>query len=129
MGQKNPRRPEADQSKRPQVSRSPKVEHSARSLFIPAALFVGFVIGTFFGRPLFFNPLAESTSPTEQSPDPASTPKAPEIRTKTVTDAIKCWVNYDPTAAQQFIFSTPALDQKTKKRPSPSPLEFRISMC
>jgi hypothetical protein len=82
MGQKNPRRSEADPSKRPQVSRSPKVEHSARSLFIPAALFVGFVIGTFFGRPLFFNPLSDSTSPTEQSPDPASTPKPPEKKGK-----------------------------------------------
>jgi hypothetical protein len=39
----------------------------------------------------------------------------PEIRTKTVTDAIKSWLKYDPTAARQFIFSTPALDQKTNK--------------
>ena len=82
MGQKTPRRSEADPSKRPQVSRSPKVESPARSLFIPAALLLGFVIGTFFGRPFFFSPLAESTSLTEQSPQSESTPKPPEKKGK-----------------------------------------------
>jgi len=40
----------------------------------------------------------------------------PEIRTKTVTNAINIWLKYDPAAARQFIISTPALDQKTKEK-------------
>jgi hypothetical protein len=30
----------------------------------------------------------------------------PDIRTNTVTNAIKIWFKYDPTAARQFILST-----------------------
>jgi hypothetical protein len=116
MGQKNPRRSEADPSKRPHVSRSPKVEHPARSLFIPAALFVGFVIGTFFGRPLFFSPLAESTSPIEQSPDSESKPKSPEKKDKSTQP------QGNPAAKSQ-----PKWDEKTIRSLSLSEVRSQLS--
>ena len=116
MGQKNPRRSEADPSKRPHVSRSPKVEHSARSLFIPAALFVGFLIGTFFGRPLFFTPIAESTTPTEQSTQSEATPKSVEKNGKSAQPQ-----------ANPFAKSQPKWDEKTIRTLSLSEVRSRLS--
>lgn len=68
MGEKKPGRPETDSSKRPQVSRGPKVDNPVRSLFPPFALLAGFILGAFFGRPLFFSLAPDSPSDSSAPP-------------------------------------------------------------
>jgi hypothetical protein len=69
MGEKVQRRTDGNPSKRAPVSRPTKVGFPTQSLLVPTALFFGFILGTFFGRPLFFPP--ETDSPTE-TPIPSS---------------------------------------------------------
>jgi hypothetical protein len=64
MGEKVQRRTDGNPSKRAPLSQPTKVGFSTQSLLVPAALFFGFILGTFFGRPLFFPPEADSSTET-----------------------------------------------------------------
>jgi hypothetical protein len=69
MGEKVQRRTDGNPSKRPPVSRPAKVGFPTQSLLVPTALFFGFILGTFFGRPLFFPPETDSLT---ETPPPSS---------------------------------------------------------
>jgi hypothetical protein len=69
MGEKVQRRTDGNPSKRAPVSRPTKVGFPTQSLLVPTALFFGFILGTFFGRPLFFPPETDSST---ETPIPSS---------------------------------------------------------
>ena len=71
MGEKDPRRSEADSTKRAALSRSAKVAPPRHGLLIPFALLVGFLLGTFFGRPLLLSPFAEPSASPQSTTDSA----------------------------------------------------------
>ncbi|MCX6946608.1 MAG: hypothetical protein NTU87_01905 [Verrucomicrobia bacterium] len=71
MGEKDPRRSEADSTKRAALSRSAKVAPPRHGLLIPFALLVGFLLGTFFGRPLLLSPFAEPSASPQPTTDSA----------------------------------------------------------
>jgi hypothetical protein len=69
MGEKVQRRTDGNPSKRAPVSRPTKVGFPTQSLLVPTALFFGFILGTFFGRPLIFGPETDSST---EVPQPSS---------------------------------------------------------
>jgi hypothetical protein len=83
MGEKVHRRTDGNPSKRPPVSRPTKVEFPTQSLLVPTALFFGFILGTFFGRPLFFPPTSDSSTETSIP----SSPLVSSNSTKGVTNS------------------------------------------
>ena len=116
MGQKNPRRSEADPSKSPPISRGPKVAHPARSLLIPSALFVGFLLGTFFGRPLLFPSLNETTNSTDSDLPSEATLQPNKSKGKSA-----------PPEANGSLKSQPKWDEKTIRALSISEIRSRLS--
>ena len=116
MGQKNPRRSEADPSKRPPISRGPKVAHPVRSLLIPSALFLGFLLGTFFGRPLLFPSLHEPTNPSAADLPSEPTLQPTESKRKSA-----------PPEANRLLKSQPKWDEKTIRALSISEIRSRLS--
>ena len=64
MGEKTQRRAEGNPPKSPALSRRPVTDSPLRQLLLPAALLAGFILGVFFGRPLFFSSVSEPDSET-----------------------------------------------------------------
>ena len=106
MGEKNTRRPNPDPSKRPTLSQPTSVKSPLASLIIPFALFLGFLLGTFFGRPLFFSTSIEPSSETSPSPGSLvfsnSNPKKPTIAVSQIASSEKKEKNWDEKTIQSL---------------------------
>jgi len=109
MGEKNTRRSNPDPSKRPTLPQPTNLRSPFSSLIIPSALFLGFLLGTFFGRPLFLSPSSEptsETSPSLQLPTSSdSTPKKPTIPASQVLSSAKNEKGWDEKTIQSLSLS------------------------
>ena len=106
MGEKITRRSNPDSSKRQTLSQPTSIKSTLASLIIPSTLFLGFLLGTFFGRPLLFSPSSEPTSETSPSPQPPtsfdSNPKKPTIPASQVLSSAKKEKGWDEKTIQSL---------------------------
>jgi hypothetical protein len=109
MGEKVTRRSNPDPSKRPTLSQPTSVKSSVSSLLLPTALFLGFLLGTFFGRPLFISPASEpssESSPFLQPPNSSdSTQKRPTNPASQIASSGKKEKSWDEKTIQSFSLS------------------------
>jgi hypothetical protein len=109
MGEKITRRSNPDPSKRPTLPQPTSVKSSVSSLLLPAALFIGFLLGTFFGRPLLLSPSSEPSSESSPYPQtttsPDSTSKKPTSPSSPIASSGKKEKGWDEKTIQSFSLS------------------------
>jgi hypothetical protein len=105
MGEKNTRRSNPDPSKRPTIPQPTSIRSSLASLIIPSALFLGFLLGTFFGRPLLFSPSSESSPSTQTPTSSDSDPKKPTSLSSPIASSAKKEKGWDEKTIQSLSLS------------------------
>ena len=113
MGEKTQRGAEGNSSKSPALPRRAVADSPLRQLLIPAALLAGFILGIFFGRPLFFSSPSEPFNENPPSPPPLTTnPKPKNLPTQTSATTQKA--KQEPKWDEKTIRSLPLTEIRAR---------------
>ena len=113
MGEKTQRGAEGNSSKSPALPRRAVADSPLRQLLIPAALLAGFILGIFFGRPLFFSSPSEPFNENTPSPPPLTTnPKPKNLPTQTSATTQKA--KQEPKWDEKTIRSLPLTEIRAR---------------
>jgi hypothetical protein len=113
MGEKTQRGAEGNSSKSPALPRRAVADSPLRQLLIPAALLAGFILGIFFGRPLFFSSPSEPFNENTPSPPPLTTnPKPKNLPTQTSATTQKA--KQEPKWDEKTIQSLPLAEIRAR---------------